>query len=195
MCDFNHDLKTVIGDKSIITFRRSKNLKDRLIRSHYCNTPKSTWWSNKTKGCYTCGTCKACPWIKKTTKIECRSDIKEYLIKDLINCKTRGVIYIMSCERGKNYIGKTKREFRRRVLEHLGDVLHKRNTSVANHINESHEGDTSVMKFTGMEHIQSTTRIGDVNRKLLQCEAQWIYWCQSKSPNGLNEGFTFAQFL
>ncbi|OCT85064.1 hypothetical protein XELAEV_18023227mg [Xenopus laevis] len=151
--------------------------------------------ANEGLGCYKFGTCKACPWIRKATKIEGRSDMKEYFIKEFINCKTKGVIYIMSCECGKNYIGKTKRELSRRILEHVGDVLHKRNTSVANHINEYHDGNTSAMKFTGVEHIQPTTRVGDINKKLLQCESRWIYWCQSKSPNGLNEGFTFAPFL
>ncbi|OCT96871.1 hypothetical protein XELAEV_18009087mg [Xenopus laevis] len=155
------------GDRPTVTFRRSRNLKDRLTRSHYSSSPKSTWLSNKTKGCYKCGTCKACPWINKTIKVEGRADVK----------------------------GKTKRELRRRVLEHVGDVLHKRNTSVANHINRFHNGNTSVMKFIGVEHIKSTIRIDDINRKLLQCEAQWIYWLKSKAPNGLNEGFTFTPFL
>ncbi|OCT67308.1 hypothetical protein XELAEV_18038598mg [Xenopus laevis] len=129
-----------------------------------------------TKGCYRCGTCKACPWINKTVMIEGRSDIKEYAIKHFINCKTVGVIYVMKCECGKNYVGKTKREFRRRILEHVGDVLHKRNTSVANHIIHCNNGNTAMMKFIGVEHIKSTTKIGDIDRKLLQCEAQLIYW-------------------
>ncbi|OCT76289.1 hypothetical protein XELAEV_18031488mg [Xenopus laevis] len=37
---------------------------------------------------------------------------------------------------------KTLREFCRRILEHVGDVKHKQNTSITNHINEHHNGNT-----------------------------------------------------
>ncbi|OCT72009.1 hypothetical protein XELAEV_18034990mg [Xenopus laevis] len=105
-----------------------------------------------------------------------------------INCKTVEAIYIMKCQCGKEYVGKTQREFWRRILEHVGDVRHKRNTSVANHINELHNGNMKVMKFTAVEHIKSTTRIGGIAKKLLQSEAKWIYWQNNKSPNGLMKG-------
>ncbi|OCT98775.1 hypothetical protein XELAEV_18011009mg [Xenopus laevis] len=116
-------------------------------------------------------------------------------MKQFMNCKTTGVIYVMECVCGKRYVGKTKREFRRHILEHVGDVRNKRNTSVANHVNTHHNGDNGVMKFTAVEHIKSTTRIGDLDNKLLQREAEWIYWLNTKVPSGLNEGFTFSPFL
>ncbi|OCU01874.1 hypothetical protein XELAEV_18007653mg [Xenopus laevis] len=150
------DLQKVLRETPIITYRRSRNLKDRLTRSHYISPQKTMWLANRTKGCYKCGSCKACPWVNKAIKISGRSDIKEYMIKDFINCKTTGVIYVMNCICGMRYVGKTKREWRRRILEHVGDVVLKRNTSVANHINECHDGDTAVMKFTGAR----TSRFG-----------------------------------
>ncbi|OCU02294.1 hypothetical protein XELAEV_18008056mg [Xenopus laevis] len=143
-------------------------------------------------GCYKCGNCQAFLFVCKAVTITGR---REYTIKHFINCKTMGVIYVMKCQCETKYVGKTQREFRRRILEHVGDVRHKRNTSVANHINELHNGYTEVMKFTAIEHIKSTTRIGDIDKKLLQSEAKWINWLNSKSPNGLNEGFTFTPFL
>ncbi|OCT88234.1 hypothetical protein XELAEV_18016860mg [Xenopus laevis] len=177
------DLKEVIGNYPQITYRRSKNLKDRLIQSHYRNPIQSTWLSHNTKGCYRCGDCLACPYVCKSTKIIGRFDINEYVTKQFMNL----------C--GKKYVGKTKREFRRRILEHVGDVRNKRNTSVANHVNLYHNGDNGAMKFTAVEHIKSTTRIGDIDNKLLQREAEWIYWLNTKVPAGLNEGFTFSHFL
>ncbi|OCT98332.1 hypothetical protein XELAEV_18010563mg [Xenopus laevis] len=151
-------LKEVIGETPLITFRRSKNLRDTLTRSHYTQATKTTWLTSKMKGCHKCGDCLACPLVTNT------------------KCKTL-------------------REFRRRVLEHVGDVKHKRNTSVAVHINECHNGNTKVMQFFAVEQLKQTSRIGDVNKKLLQAEARWIYAMNSKSPNGLNEGFTFSPFL
>lgn len=48
---------------------------------------------------------------------------------------TAGVVYVMKCVCGKTYVGKTQREFRRRILERVEDVKNKRNTTVAIHIN------------------------------------------------------------
>ncbi|OCT80569.1 hypothetical protein XELAEV_18027381mg [Xenopus laevis] len=169
-------LKEVIGETPLITFRRSKNLRDTLTRSHYTQATKTTWLTSKMKGCHKCGDCLACPLVTKTLHVTQPRDNVEYTIKNYINCKTL-------------------REFRRRVLEHVGDVKHKRNTSVAVHINECHNGNTKVMQFFAVEQLKQTSRIGDVNKKLLQAEARWIYAMNSKSPNGLNEGFTFSPFL
>ncbi|OCU00126.1 hypothetical protein XELAEV_18005911mg, partial [Xenopus laevis] len=188
----DRDLRKIIGNKPQVTYRRSKNLRDKLVQSHFTHSGKSTWLSNRNNGCYRCGDCLACLFVIKTTIFLGREDIAKYSIKQFINCKMRGVIYVMECKCGKRYVGKSKREFRRRILEHGGDVRHKRNTSIANHNNELHNGNTGAMKFTANK---PTTRIGDIDRKLLQSEAKWIYWLNSKSPNGLNEGFTFTPFL
>ncbi|OCT58240.1 hypothetical protein XELAEV_180024281mg, partial [Xenopus laevis] len=189
------ELQEVVGEKPLITYRRSNNLHDRLVHSHYTSSTKKTWLSYNIKGCHKCGNCVACPFVSKRTTFIGRLDIKEFTIKHFINCKTTGVIYVMECTCDKRYVGKTKREFRRRIMEHVGDVRNKRNTSIANHINDYHKGDCNMMKFTAVDHIASTTRIGDIDRKLLQREAEWIYWLNSKTPVGLNEGFTFSPFL
>ncbi|OCT64993.1 hypothetical protein XELAEV_18041234mg [Xenopus laevis] len=191
----DRDLKQIIGDRPLITFRRSRNIGDQLTHSHYKTPTNTTWLTNKTKGCYKCGTCMACPFIQKTNCVTGRLDIANFKISQFINCKTVGVVYIMKCACGKTYVGKTKREFRRRILEHVGDVKNNRNTTVATHINEIHSGNTGVMKFFGVEHFKPTSRVGDIDRKLLECEAKWIYWLNSKAPSGLNEGFTFSPFL
>ncbi|OCT97277.1 hypothetical protein XELAEV_18009502mg [Xenopus laevis] len=191
----DRDLKQILGDRPLITFRRSRNLRDQLTHSHFQAPNKSTWLMNRIKGCYKFGKCLAYPFILKTTCVTGRMDIAEFKIAYFINCKTAGVVYIMKCACGKNYVGKTRRELKRRILEHVGDVKNKRNTSVATHINEIHDGDTGVVKFFRVEHFFPTTRVGDIDRKLLQCEVKRIYWLNSKGPDGLNEGFTFSPFL
>ncbi|OCT61211.1 hypothetical protein XELAEV_18047235mg [Xenopus laevis] len=188
-------LREVIGESPLITFRRSKNLRDKLTRSHYTQASRTTWLTSKMKGCYKCGDCSACPLVAKTHNVMQSRDNVDYTIKNYMNCKSTCVVYLMQCACGKVYVGKTLREFRRRILEHVGDVKHKRNTSIAVHINECHNGNIKVMQFSAVEQLKQTSRIGDVNKKLLQAEARWIYAMNSKSPNGLNEGFTFSPFL
>ncbi|OCT90035.1 hypothetical protein XELAEV_18018650mg, partial [Xenopus laevis] len=189
------DLTSVIGIKPTITFRRSRNLRDQLVHSHLSKNVRPTWLENRTKGCYKCGSCLACPFIEKAVVYQGREDKPIYTLEHFMNCKTSGVIYVMTCKCGIRYVGKTKREFRRRILEHIGDVRHRRNTSVARHINEFHNGSLEMLRFTAVDRIEPTMRIGDIDRKLLQREAQWIYWLNTKVPNGLNEGFTFSPFL
>ncbi|OCT70725.1 hypothetical protein XELAEV_18037650mg [Xenopus laevis] len=175
-------LKQYVGERPTITFRRSRNLRDHLVHSHLTTTTKSSWLAQRTIGCYKCGNCLACPYIEKTLSVKGRMDIEEYKLSHFMNCKTTSVVYIMRCPCPKLYVGKTCREFRRRILEHIGDVRNKRNTSVAVHINEKHGGKANTMKFFAVEHFQHTTRIGDIDKKLLQCEAKWIYWLNSRAP-------------
>ncbi|OCT86394.1 hypothetical protein XELAEV_18020076mg [Xenopus laevis] len=184
-------LNQAIGDQPLITFRQSRNLRDSLTHSHYVPPASSTWLSNRIKGCHKCGKCVACPFIKRMYSFIRKTDNCEHHIKDFINCNTEGVIYMLRCECGMDYIGKTIRQLKWRVMEHVGDVRNKRNTSVANHINEIHAGDTKVMHFMGIEKINHTTRVGDLDKKLLCKEAEWIYSMKSRAPLGLNEGFTF----
>ncbi|OCT92081.1 hypothetical protein XELAEV_18015138mg [Xenopus laevis] len=179
----------------LITYRRSKNLHNKLTHSHYTHSVKPTWLTSKMTGCYKCGNCIACPLIERTSTIVLTRDNIEYKLKNDMNCKSTCIVYIMQCICGKHYVGKTLREFRRRIQEHVGDIKHKRNASVAVHINECHNGNTIVMKFMAVEQLNQTSRVGNVNKKLLQTEARWINAMNSRSPVGLNEGFTFSPFL
>ncbi|OCT59690.1 hypothetical protein XELAEV_18000551mg [Xenopus laevis] len=156
---------------------------------------RSTWLTSKRTGCYKCGDCMACPLVERTLTITLIRDNAGYKLKSYTNCKSTCVVYVMHCICGKQYVGKTLREFRRRFIEHVGDVKHKHNTSISVHINECHNGNIKAMRFVAVEQLKQTTRVGDVNKKLLKAEARWIYTMNSRSPNGLNKGFTFSPFL
>ncbi|OCT87222.1 hypothetical protein XELAEV_18020920mg [Xenopus laevis] len=165
-----------------------------LTQSPYTNPIGETWLTNKFKRCHKCGDCVSCPFILKTTTFVKKIDNTQHTIEQFINCKTQGVVNMMKCKCGIEYVGNTIREFQRRVMELVGDVRHKRNTSVANHINTMHAGNIEMMRFFGIQKVLNSTRVGDLNRKLLQKEAKWIYTMASKAPYGL-KGFTFTPFL
>ncbi|OCT94811.1 hypothetical protein XELAEV_18012501mg [Xenopus laevis] len=181
-------LKEMIGKRPVITFRRSKNLRVTLLPPLNPHGYLNVAWDVRSVA-----TVLHVPLLKKPL-VGCL-DIDEFKLMHFMNCKTTGVVYIMKRVCNKLYVGKTRREFRRRILEHVGDVRNKHNTSVADHINEFHDGNVNIMKFFAVEHFQLTTRVGDIEKKLLHCEAKWIYWLNSRSPSGLNEGFTFKPFL
>lgn len=84
------------------------------------------------------------------------------------------VVYMTTC-RWKVYIGKTMREMRRQVGEHLGYFRHKRDTPVGYHIWECQNGDPKNFTFMAIDRVQPTARKGDLNKILLQRETFWIY--------------------
>ncbi|KAG8558407.1 hypothetical protein GDO81_016978 [Engystomops pustulosus] len=58
-----------LQEQPSITYRRSKNLKDHLVKSYYRGpTPNKLFGSKGPKwGCKTCGSCVACPNIENST--------------------------------------------------------------------------------------------------------------------------------
>lgn len=88
-------------------------------------------------------------------------------------------------------MGKTLREFRRRVGEHLGDIRHNRDTPIARHVWIEHGGNPKCLQFKGSDTIRPSPRGGDIDRLILQRESFWIFWLQTVTPNGLNEQLNF----
>lgn len=60
---------------------------------------------------------------------------EEFEIYDFIHCSFKGIIYKATCTCPYDYIGKTKGEWRKRVLEHIRDIRHERDTPLARHLN------------------------------------------------------------
>lgn len=64
---------------------------------------------------------------------------------------------------------------RRRVLEHIGDIEHIRDTPVARLMRGAHTEDPFSIRFCITEVIKLTGRLGDVDRLLLQKETTSIF--------------------
>ncbi|CAJ0936595.1 unnamed protein product [Ranitomeya imitator] len=153
-----------------ITFQRGRSIKDQLVRSHFSEPQPHTWLTSTVTGCHRCSGCVACKNIEvgKTFKSTDKSETFE--IRSFISCRSEGVIYRAICDCDLIYVGKTIRELRRRVGEHLRDIVKKRETPLARHINSVHGGDTSTVKFMGIEKVTKPTRGGDWDKIILQHE-------------------------
>lgn len=83
-----------------------------------------------------------------------------------VNCQAVGVVYIMFCECGSFYIGKTKRSFWRRIKDHVyyvnSNLLYK---PIGRHLNLVHSGNNMVSKFAALEHIPMDLWGGDFAKK------------------------------
>lgn len=99
------------------------------------------------------------------------------------------------CRCGLKYVGKTIRELRQRIGEHVSDINKSQDTPIARHVVECHSGNAAFIKFQGIDGVKRSLAGGDVDRILLQKEAQWIFRLGTIKPNGLNNAISYVSFI
>ena len=105
------------------------------------------------------------------------------------------MIYLLTCDCGLAYVGKTNRALKTRIAEHRSKIrTGDKNSPVAKHFCELNHPVAS-LRYTGIELITPQRRKGDLERRLRQRELFWIYTLRTKAPNGLNEDFSIKPFL
>lgn len=103
------------------------------------------------------------------------------------NCKTAGVIYLLTCQCGGFYVGKTELEFRKRARQHVISMLTANpELSLGRHVCRQHARICPSFRFLILDCIHPSSRGGDWNELLLQREARWIMELSATSFPGLN---------
>lgn len=151
-------------------------------------------------GFYACGRCPACKQCKgnKKRKKEFTASVtnKQYNIKQFITCNTVGVVYMLECECGLQYIGRTSRPMGVRIAEHVNNIKKGLIThSVSKHFRRYHDRNPRHLKFWGIERVNPHWRGGNYIRQLSQRESMWIHETQVLFPNGLNVEFDLNCFI
>ena len=106
-------MKNVFEEKSMVAYRRPRNIKDEIVRS------KVKRVNNDNKGMRKCGKsrCQICKYVKEGC--EFNEDSRKFYINFASDCDSEGVIYLISCAKcGKKYIGSTITSFRKRFNNH-----------------------------------------------------------------------------
>lgn len=174
-----------VGNKPEIIFRRAASLRDKLTTSHYMETnddlPQLPLGTSK------CGSCSFCPWVT-TSRTVSLSNGDKFAPKFSANCRTEGVIYLMTCQCGAFYMGKTSRQLRQRINGHIyysgnGKML----TSVSRHLDLYHKCDTLVVSFLVLAVVPRNPKGGEWDKILPQKEAIWVERLSVVNPPGLNE--------
>ncbi|XP_073513933.1 uncharacterized protein [Phyllobates terribilis] len=146
-----------------ITYRRSKNFKDHLVKSHLGGPIVKRMFGSKgpSWGCRPCGSCVACPNIDTTKVFSDSSNTKEFKIVHTITCTTVGIIYCARCPCNKLYVGLTTRQLRRRVREHVLDIKAAREVenfdelkTLPRHFKRFHNSDPSGLQLFRLTNIQ-----------------------------------------
>lgn len=93
-------------------------------------------------------------------------------------------------------MGKTKRQFKTRVGEHVQSILNKDDDRpLSLHFFEKHGGDPTGLKCKGIYKLNLPPRRGDFDKVLYQKEKMWIFTLNCMQPRGLNNECNLSFFL
>ena len=138
-------------------------------------------------GFFHCGrrNCRTCDHSDETNKFYSTNRKTWYNIEEYIDCNSKNVIYLMTCQKCKQqYVGFTSRNFKKRVYEHLRSVQKKKRDTFGNHFNSQNHLNplldaTENVKFCPIKKLSSS--------KLWKGEeTKWIKELDTKE-NGLNK--------
>lgn len=94
------------------------------------------------------------------------------------------------------HAGKTKRHFFHRYRDHVSLISKKKlETPISHHVGLYHGSDLFKIHFIALDHIPPHERGGNMDKKLLQSEARWIYKLSANKYPGLNEAMRFKPFI
>lgn len=101
------NLRSLVTKSLQITHKKAGSICEKLVQSEYKGglrgDPCKTW------GTFPRKSYSQCPVIGRRTQFSLPSG-DFFRVKHFANCKTRGVVYLMQCQCGAFYVGKTKQE-------------------------------------------------------------------------------------
>lgn len=111
---------------------------------------------------------------------------RAYRPHHFFNCKTEGVVYLLTCQCQQLYVGKTKLKFHLRASRHITSMK-KANPDLplGRHVANKHHGIFPGIDFLILDRIHPSPRGGDWNKVLLQRETRWIADLGAASPPDL----------
>ena len=169
----------------IFGYRRPPNLRDKLIRAKLKQT--STVLKKPWPTCQRPNTCKHCPRLDKSGKIQSHSRHRSF--KTVFNacCKSSNLIYCLTCEVcGIQYVGQTITPIMTRVNNHMSTIRTKKDTPVARHMNTHDGNDIFKLKVHVLEFIRAPPDSHRAKQLRDQHERDWMARLNTLVPLGLN---------
>ncbi|CAJ0965458.1 unnamed protein product [Ranitomeya imitator] len=194
-------LRKVIPTSPQMVAKRSQNIKDLLVHSHY-DSSRNIKKRALPDGFFPCGFCKACLNLRRTFSFSNWNGSKNYEIRKHLTCASRGVIYYAKCPCEMIYIGLTTRELKIRVREHIRDIEKAATIedisilkTLPRHFKAHHKCNPRGLIIWGIDQVELGIRGGDLGQVLAQYESRWIFRLGTLTPQGLNENLGFNAFL
>lgn len=170
-------LGPVLPGKPQVIYRRAPSLATRITKSAI-DEPKPLKLMDQ-KGFYRCGKCMMCKQtgMKERKSISFKSNYngRVHKLKDIITCNTTGVVYMLECPCGLQYVGRTIRALKTRLYEHCYNIR----KGLETHYKLVHGSDPSSLKFWGIDKVKHSWR-GDLKiRSISRLESKWIFQLQT----------------
>ena len=176
-------LKKVFPKPPMVAFRRTQNLRSKLIKAKVPPPPPKRK-KREQLGMKKCNQprCEACPYILPGKEVQspfCTAFVK---INTALDCSSSNLVYGLFCDKEncrQLYIGKTERKLKERLSEHKTSVRNNQKNVVGQHFNgPGHSLEN--LKITAIEKVfkRGTATI-------LKRESLWINLFEAKFK-GLN---------
>jgi len=173
-------LRTMFPQQPIIAFRRSRNIRDKIIRANHHGQPIA-------QGKYpiTEGRSLLANQMNLTRSITNHKTNRRFNIEGG-PASTVGAIYAAECTKHHSlYIGQTERQLNLRFNNHRSDVI--KQPQVCKLSEHFHNNDCSMqtdLRVSVLEQVTGSKALREYK------EDRWITRLQTTAPNGMNVSFT-----
>jgi hypothetical protein len=194
--------RQIFVDKPQVVYRRSKNLKDHLVRakveynqaqantlSNFLGIPEKTGRIKFSCHRFPCKYCKTFP--KQGEMFTSTTTGQSYVFKAEQNCCATNVVYCITCKLcKKQYVGETLRPFRERLREHFHSVnnfdpIKSKNMPVARHFHSpNHKVEDIQCQI--IEIILKNPKLPETTILRKKKEMFWIHKFRTIFPEGIN---------
>ncbi|XP_073494267.1 uncharacterized protein [Phyllobates terribilis] len=193
------------NDKASSGYRKMTSISTLLV-SHFKRSSRPV--TVRYPGFFPCKMCKACQILVPMASLKDAFG-RNFVIRQHLNCSSTGVVFCLECTCGLKYVGKTTRDLKTRVREHIRSIINfdkDENTSreqrrvftptpFARHFKNKDDLQWKELKGWAIYQQKLDIRGGDLDSILLKKESEWIFRLNTVSPYGLNENFKFVCFL
>ena len=179
-------LNDALSSTPKITYKRPRNLKDRLC-ANVDLQEKPLGTIINLVGFYPCKSCKACKNSVQIQKYKNNRNGQVSVINKFLSCSSDYVVYVLICPCQLWYVGSTKHQARRRILEHRRAITNNdAQYPVARHFALHHNSDSAQLKYFILDRVEPLSRGGDRLLTLRQLESKYIIGLNTKAPTGIN---------
>lgn len=195
------DLQSSLPNKPKFIYRRAPTLRNRLA-PNVPDPPGKPPTFLDGSGFHYCTRCNACKITrkpgtkKKKTQFQSIVTQQQFDIKPLITCDSDHVTYVLECPCSLQYVGRTTRQLKVRINEHLTNIKKGYpNHSVSRHFKLYHDSDPSLCTFYGIDKISRDWRGTHMKRAISRNETYWLYKLRTMQPHGMNIDLDLNCFL
>ena len=173
-------LQSIFPQQPMIAFRRTRNIRDKIIRANHHGRPQSQVSPSQARG-----RSQLAQFMNASQTITNQKTQRTCQIEGG-PATTKGVVYAAECMKHKSiYIGQTERTLSTRFNNHRSDVIHQPHVcKLAEHFNRNSCSMDTDLRVSVLEQVSGSRALREYK------EDRWITRLQTVAPNGMNAAFS-----